>query len=467
MKCNYFNNILLIYSILFFSFFNMFIFRHEINAQEKNLEVITQKGYKLIDSGQVDAGIKLLVEAADKDYSEAQLYLGRLYSFSKLIPIDLPKSIMWLTKASNQGNSDAQLLLALMYAEGKGVPINDVESVKLLKKSAKNGNKDAKDWLRIYESEIKVKVQKKLKLKGYYTGKIDGKWGKKSRLALSMFLKDKNINSNGDINNIALKTLGISQSILSNKFQDYLEKGIKLIKSGKIDEGINLVKKAAENNYSDAQLCLGLLYSIGDNVPKDLEKSIMWLSKSSKLGNSVAQYQLALNYFNGEGVPVNTSEALKLLRKSANNGNKKAKDLLLSYERSKENETKRKDFPTYEQIESLLLKTNNKVENKENTKVGFLKLDSGDIGIGYMKSPNGYDYNMILLKEGIYMTHCILLGETVGSDSEVVVKKVNQFIYNESSNKKVIDLRHDTPTKLELREIMSYHKSEAIGLEID
>ncbi|KPA16997.1 hypothetical protein MHK_002785, partial [Candidatus Magnetomorum sp. HK-1] len=428
---------------------------------QDNLEGITQKGYKLIDSGQIENGIKLVKKAAEKSYTKAQLYLGKHYSIGDSLPIDFKKSVMWLTKASKQGNSEAKFRLAFMYAEGKGIPINELEAIRLVKEAAKNGYKDAKESLRIYESEITLKVQTVLRAKGYYHGKIDGKWGKKSARALITFLNEKHINSNGDIDKVALDSLGIQHSILGNsKLEEIAQKGYKLINKGEVEAGIILVKKAAEKNYCEAQMYLGLQYSLGKSVPIDLEKSIMWLTKASNQGNSEAQLFLAQMYASGEGVNVNVDEALKLLEESANSGNKKAKKILSGYKKKYATKSKKDDLPTYEEIESRLNKSNNKILHNESiAKVIFYKHDTGEMAILYKKSSNNYDYNMILLKEGKHISHFVDLGNVIATEEEYIAKKVNQFISIKSSSKNVIDLRYDTPTKIEGREIMSCNYS--------
>lgn len=54
-----------------------------------------------------------------------------------------------------------------------------------------------------------LEVQKRLKLKGYYTGSLDGIYGDGMKHALIQFLKDNNINLNHEINYYIYEKLGI------------------------------------------------------------------------------------------------------------------------------------------------------------------------------------------------------------------------------------------------------------------
>lgn len=110
--------------------------------------------------------------------------------------------------------------------------------------------------------------------------------------------------------------------------------------------------KAAENNNIDAQITLGSLYMEGEDITKDLSKSLEWFTKAAELGDSDAQYLLARIYMQDEIDLVlndypsmetikemeakNMKEGVKWLRKSAEQGNLSAQRSLGAYYYDKE-----------------------------------------------------------------------------------------------------------------------------------
>jgi hypothetical protein len=59
----------------------------------------------------------------------------------------------------------------------------------------------------------------------------------------------------------------------------------------------------AEKGDVQAQYSLGMMYSNGNHVKKDLKEAAKWWRKSAEQGNALSQAFLALSYFRGEGVP--------------------------------------------------------------------------------------------------------------------------------------------------------------------
>jgi len=68
------------------------------------------------------------------------------------------------------------------------------------------------------------------------------------------------------------------------------------------DAAKNHMEKA-EKGDAQAQCFLGMMYSNGNQVKKDLKKAAKWWRKSAEQGHALSQAFLALSYFRGEGVP--------------------------------------------------------------------------------------------------------------------------------------------------------------------
>lgn len=61
--------------------------------------------------------------------------------------------------------------------------------------------------------------------------------------------------------------------------------------------------KLAQQGNADAQLYLGMMYEMGQGVPKDFTKSVEWFRKSALQGKVNAQQSLGTMYSLGSGVP--------------------------------------------------------------------------------------------------------------------------------------------------------------------
>ena len=62
---------------------------------------------------------------------------------------------------------------------------------------------------------------------------------------------------------------------------------------------LDTIKSKANHGDANAQLTLGLLYSLGKRVPVDHKKELYWYQKAADQGNANAQLMLALSYKDG------------------------------------------------------------------------------------------------------------------------------------------------------------------------
>lgn len=87
-----------------------------------------------------------------------------------------------------------------------------------------------------------------------------------------------------------------------------------------LNEIERLQKLAAQGN-SFAQYRLGKLYLLGEDVPKDVDAAICWLTASAEQGNQYAQYALGKHYLAGRDIPRDREAAIRWLTRSAEQGN--------------------------------------------------------------------------------------------------------------------------------------------------
>ena len=81
------------------------------------------------------------------------------------------------------------------------------------------------------------------------------------------------------------------------------------------------MKEIAEKGNSDVQYNLGLIYSNGEGVKKDLEEAIYWFKESASLNNVLAEYKLGYIYDNGLGVQKDSIKAYKYYLSAGQKGN--------------------------------------------------------------------------------------------------------------------------------------------------
>jgi TPR repeat protein len=86
----------------------------------------------------------------------------------------------------------------------------------------------------------------------------------------------------------------------------------------------NYLKRAALQEYVNAQYTFGLVHFKGMGVVKDEGKAVQWYSLSANQGHVKAQYALGNAYLNGIGVVKDEGKAAQWYNLSANQGNAKA-----------------------------------------------------------------------------------------------------------------------------------------------
>lgn len=87
---------------------------------------------------------------------------------------------------------------------------------------------------------------------------------------------------------------------------------------------VDLYKKAAEGGYALAQYRLGVLYQIGQGVPKDLAEARRWFGAASDAGLREAEFNYAIMLETGTGGARDPKEAARLYEISAGKGVRQA-----------------------------------------------------------------------------------------------------------------------------------------------
>ena len=82
-------------------------------------------------------------------------------------------------------------------------------------------------------------------------------------------------------------------------------------------EAVNLYRMAAKGGFADAQYELARCYALGIGVKEDKEEAFRWTYKSASQGFANAEVAVALYYAEGRAVKKDEAEAVKWLRKAA------------------------------------------------------------------------------------------------------------------------------------------------------
>ena len=89
------------------------------------------------------------------------------------------------------------------------------------------------------------------------------------------------------------------------------DQGNKYSEDGNYAEAYKWFRRAAEQEHADAQYELGIMYLLGEYVPKDSAEAVKWFRLAAEQGDAQAKFQLGVMYDMGLGVPQNNIEAHK------------------------------------------------------------------------------------------------------------------------------------------------------------
>jgi len=103
----------------------------------------------------------------------------------------------------------------------------------------------------------------------------------------------------------------------SNDFDDDFEHAVDAYEKEDYKTAHKLFLLLAEQEDSDAQCYLGLIYANGQGVPQDYKEAGKWWELSAEQGNADAQCNLGVMYYEGQGVPEDHEEAVRWWRLAA------------------------------------------------------------------------------------------------------------------------------------------------------
>ena len=217
-------------------------------AEQGDLEAQYQLGLSLYRKGLEAEGVEWLLKAAEQGYAPAQYSIGTCYLNGVGVKRDMARCVEWIRKAAEQDEPHSQNLLAECYAGGNGVEKDMAEAVKWLRKAGENGLIRAQFQLGCY----------------YLNGGVEGY--EPDGLTLLGLPGVKNPDGKGIDKDVIDPPEG------AKWFR-------KIAERAEADVHVN-----ERDRYIEAQHNLGVLYSRGEGVEKDLTEARKWYRKAAAQG---------------------------------------------------------------------------------------------------------------------------------------------------------------------------------------
>lgn len=87
-------------------------------------------------------------------------------------------------------------------------------------------------------------------------------------------------------------------------------------------QGLLWLRKAADNNYADAQDALAIIYGFGKNgIQRDVNEFVKWALRAAENGSSQSQYRAGSIYLHGiGGIKADKNKAIQWFKKAAAQG---------------------------------------------------------------------------------------------------------------------------------------------------
>ena len=116
------------------------------------------------------------------------------------------------------------------------------------------------------------------------------------------------------------KLAASQREIASNLAQIAVDRGGDAWRRGDFKEALKLLKPLAEDGHPIAAHRLGVMYVLGQGVPKDSAEAIKLFTKAGEQGQGESQHSLGLRYLWGDGAEKNPETAAAWFTAAANQG---------------------------------------------------------------------------------------------------------------------------------------------------
>ena len=276
--------------------------------------------------------VKWFKKAASGGDEESMRCIGYAYRTGEGVNRNRKKAVEWYEMAASNDDGRAMLEVGVMYRDGDGVNQNTEEAIEWFKKCIDSGH-SCKWMAMLYLAQLMESAQQK-----------ENNLDVAKELYESAYELCLEAAENGDteamhhMGNFFLfgnESLDIDKN--PSKAVEYYEKAAKkgfaqamnmlgVCYSNGMGVGKDILKAcwcfelAADKGFTAAKVNLALLYLLGDGIKADYEKAAELLQQVSDSQYSFAQTILGICYLNGNGVANDERKGIEWLRKGAEKG---------------------------------------------------------------------------------------------------------------------------------------------------
>lgn len=119
---------------------------------------------------------------------------------------------------------------------------------------------------------------------------------------------------------LAPRAVSLEQAAQAGDLAAQYELALQQIAAGRAQEGVTLMRRAADRGFPMAQYRLAKLYERGEGVPVDLVQARQWTERAAAAGNRRAMHDLGVYFARGEGAPLDEAAAFRWFRQAAELG---------------------------------------------------------------------------------------------------------------------------------------------------
>jgi localization factor PodJL len=119
---------------------------------------------------------------------------------------------------------------------------------------------------------------------------------------------------------LAPRNVSLEQAAQSGNLTAQYELALQRISAGRTQEGVTMLRRAADRGFAMAQYRLAKLYERGEGVPTDLAIARQWTERAAGAGNRRAMHDLGVYFARGEGAPLDEAAAFRWFRQAAELG---------------------------------------------------------------------------------------------------------------------------------------------------
>ncbi len=119
---------------------------------------------------------------------------------------------------------------------------------------------------------------------------------------------------------LAPRNVSLETAAQSGDLTAQYELALQHLATGRTQEGVTMLRRAADRGFAMAQYRLAKLYERGEGVQSDLAVARQWTERAAASGNRRAMHDLGVYFARGEGAPLDEAAAFRWFRQAAELG---------------------------------------------------------------------------------------------------------------------------------------------------